>query len=124
MCRRRSPVRRAQGDQELRHQPVRSDAPTGSGFWHWWVANIPASVTSLPKGAGSGNGLAEGAMQGRNGYSITGYGRPCPPPGSPHHYVITVYALEVDQNVSPAVIGFNVNAHVLAKATLTDLCGR
>jgi Raf kinase inhibitor-like YbhB/YbcL family protein len=105
------------------------DAPTGSGFWHWWVVNIPADVTSLPKGAGGGTGMPAGAMQGRNDYSTTSYGGPCPPPGKPHHYVITVYALDVDkldvdQNASPAVIGFNAHAHTLAKATLTGLYGK
>ncbi len=105
------------------------DAPTGSGFWHWWVANIPASVTSLPKGAGSGTGLPEGAVQPHNDFSLAGYGGPCPPKGKPHHYVITVYALkadklDVDANASAAVFGFNANANVLAKATLTGLYGR
>ena len=105
------------------------DAPTGSGFWHWWVANIPASVTSLPKGAGSGTGLPEGAVQPHNDFSLAGYGGPCPPKGKPHHYVITVYALKVDKldvdaNASAAVFGFNANANALAKATLTGLYGR
>ena len=105
------------------------DAPTGSGFWHWWVANIPASVTSLPKGAGSGTGLPEGAVQPHNDFSLAGYGGPCPPKGKPHHYVITVYALkvdklDVDKGASPAVFGFNAHFHTLAKATLTGLYGR
>ena len=105
------------------------DAPTGSGFWHWWVVNIPANVSSLPKGAGGGVGLPAGAMQGRNDFSATNYGGPCPPPGKPHRYQITVYALDVDkldvdQNASPAVIGFNAHAHTLAMTTLTGLYGR
>jgi Raf kinase inhibitor-like YbhB/YbcL family protein len=105
------------------------DAPTGSGFWHWWVVNIPADATSLPKGAGGGTGLPAGAMQGRNDFSINSYGGPCPPPGKPHRYVITVFALDtdkidIDANTSPAVIGFNANGHTLAKATLTGLYGR
>jgi hypothetical protein len=71
--------------------------------------------------------LPAGAIQGRNDYSITSYGGPCPPPGKPHRYIITIYALDadkldVDQNASPAVIGFN--AHTLAQATLTGLYGR
>ena len=101
-----------------------SDAPTGSGFWHWWVVNIPADATGLPKGAGGGKGLPEGAVQGRNDFSETKYDGPCPPPGKPHHYVFTLYALDVDKfpadaSQSPAVFGFNANAHALAKATLT-----
>jgi Raf kinase inhibitor-like YbhB/YbcL family protein len=105
------------------------DAPTGSGFWHWWVANIPASVTSLPKGAGGGTGLPEGAVQPKNDFSLIGYGGPCPPKGKPHHYIITVYALKVDKldiddKASGAVFGFYANANALAKATLTGLWGR
>jgi Raf kinase inhibitor-like YbhB/YbcL family protein len=105
------------------------DAPTGSGFWHWWVANIPASVTSLPKGAGGGTALPAGAVQPKNDFSLAGYGGPCPPKGKPHHYVITVYALkadklDVDANASAAVFGFYVNANALAKATLIGLYGR
>ena len=105
------------------------DAPTGSGFWHWWVVNLPADATGLPKGAGGGTGLPAGALQARNDYSTPGYGGPCPPKGRPHHYQITVYALDVpkldlDTSASPAVFGFNVHAHVLAKATLVGLYGQ
>ena len=105
------------------------DAPTGSGFWHWWVVNLPADATGMPKGAGAGAGLPAGAVQGRNDVSAVGYGGPCPPKGPPHHYVVTVYALDVDKldmdaNASPAVIGFDVHAHTLAKAMLTGLYGR
>ena len=73
------------------------DAPTGSGFWHWWVANLPPDATGLPKGAGGGTGLPEGAVQPNNDFSLTGYGGPCPPKGKPHHYHITVYALDLDK---------------------------
>ena len=108
------------------HDP---DAPTGSGFWHWWVVNLPADTTGLPKGAGGGEGLPAGAVQARNDFGLAGYGGPCPPKGLPHHYQITVYALDADKldldaNASPAVFGFNVHAHTLAKATLTGLYGR
>ena len=102
------------------------DAPTGSGFWHWWVADLPADATGLLKGAGSA-GLPTGAVQVRNDFSATGYGGPCPPKGAPHHYQITVYALDVDKldaGASPAVVGFNVHGHTLAKATLVGLYGR
>ena len=106
------------------------DAPTGSGFWHWWVANLPADATGLPKGAGGGTGLPAGAVQVRNDFSLPGYGGPCPPKGKPHHYQITVYALDVDKlpvdakTPPPRSFGFNVHAHTLAKATLTGLYGR
>jgi Raf kinase inhibitor-like YbhB/YbcL family protein len=105
------------------------DAPTGSGFWHWSVANLPADATGLPKGAGAGTGLPASAIQVRNDFSAIGYGGPCPPKGKPHHYQITVYALDtdkidVDKDASPAVVGFNVHAHTLAKATLVGLYGR
>ena len=107
------------------------DAPTGSGFWHWWVANIPASATSLPKGAGdaAGAALPAGALQVRNDYSTVGYGGPCPPKGKPHHYRITVFALDLDKldidaNASPAVVGFDVHFHTLASATLVGLYGQ
>src|SRR5208282_885718 len=75
------------------------DAPTGSGFWHWWVANIPASAASLPKGAGdaAGAALPAGSLQVRNDFSAIGYGGPCPPKGKPHHYRVTIYALDVDK---------------------------
>ncbi len=106
------------------------DAPTGSGFWHWWVANLPADAAGLPKGVdAAGAGLPASAVQVRNDFSAIGYGGPCPPKGKPHHYQITVYALDVDKldvdkDASPAVVGFNVHAHTLAKATLTGLYGR
>ena len=100
-----------------------------SGFWHWWVADLPADTTGLPKGAGGGTGLPAGAVQVRNDFSQTGYGGPCPPKGKPHHYQITVYALDVgkldiDANASPATVGFNVHGHTLARATLTGVYGR
>jgi Raf kinase inhibitor-like YbhB/YbcL family protein len=110
------------------------DAPTGSGFWHWVVFNIPASVTSLPKGAGDAKKklTPKGAIQSRNDYGFDGYGGPCPPTGDkPHHYQITVFAVDVDKlpdakdhNVSAAVVGYDLHFHTLAKATLTGMYGR
>jgi Raf kinase inhibitor-like YbhB/YbcL family protein len=98
-------------------------------FWHWWVANLPANATSLPKGASSGTGLPGDAVQARNDFGGVGYGGPCPPKGKPHHYQFTVYALDVDKippdaAASPAAISAKVRAHTLAKATLTGLYGR
>lgn len=108
------------------------DAPTGSGFWHWQIFNIPASVTKLAKGAGDPKALLApaGSVQGRNDYGSIGYGGPCPPPGdAPHRYVFTVFALkteriELDATASAAVIGFNLNANVIARATFTSTYGR
>lgn len=104
------------------------DAPTGSGFWHWVVANVPASVTELARGAGSPGGkLPAGAVQVRNDAGATGYMGAAPPKGDrPHHYIFAVHALdtdklEVDQNASPAFVGFNITFHILARATLTAL---
>lgn len=69
------------------------DAP-GRGWWHWAVAGIPAKVTSLPENASASGFLAKlGAVEARNDFDTEGYGGPCPPPGKPHRYIITVYAL-------------------------------
>jgi Raf kinase inhibitor-like YbhB/YbcL family protein len=112
----------------LMHDP---DAPTGSGWWHWVVYNIPANVSSLPAGAGDPQKklMPAGALQGRTDYGSVGYGGPCPPPGKPHRYYLRLYALKVPRldvpaDASPALIGFNVNAAALGKAELMGLYGR
>ncbi|WP_395495363.1 kinase inhibitor [Acetobacter sp. KSO5] len=103
------------------------DAPTGSGWWHWVVTNIPASVTALPEGAGSGKGgLPEGAVQVRTDFGAPGYGGAAPPPGPAHRYIFSVYALDVPKldiapDASPAMVGFMVYHHKLASASLTAL---
>jgi Raf kinase inhibitor-like YbhB/YbcL family protein len=69
------------------------DAP-GRGWWHWAVAGIPATAQSLPENASSSGFLKKlGAVEARNDFDTDGYGGPCPPPGKPHRYIITVYAL-------------------------------
>jgi hypothetical protein len=110
------------------HDP---DAPTGSGFWHWIVYNIPADATSIPAEAGDPKkrGLPAGALQGRSDFGTPGYGGPCPPPGKPHHYHFRLFALkvpkiEVPADATAAMIGFNVNANKLAEADLMGLYGR
>jgi Raf kinase inhibitor-like YbhB/YbcL family protein len=110
------------------------DAPTGSGFWHWVVFNIPASTTSIPKDAGDVKKklMPKGAIQSRTDFGTDGYGGPCPPQGDkPHHYIFTVYAVDEDKlqfakdhNVSAAVVGFELHFHAKAKATLTAIYGR
>ncbi|MFE4500136.1 YbhB/YbcL family Raf kinase inhibitor-like protein [Rhodococcus sp. NPDC056743] len=104
------------------------DAPTASGFWHWAVANIPASVTELPAGIGSANStdLPEGTVTLRHDGGGFGYIGAGPPPGhGPHRYIVAVHALDVDKldgvtaDSSPAFLGFNVFAHAIARATLT-----
>jgi hypothetical protein len=108
------------------------DAPTGSGWWHWVVFNIPASATSLAKNAGDpkANLAPQGAMQSRTDFGVPGWGGPCPPQGDkPHRYVFTVFALDVERldanaDASPAFIGFNLHFHTLAKASLTAKYGR
>jgi Raf kinase inhibitor-like YbhB/YbcL family protein len=105
------------------------DAPTGSGWWHWVVYNIPASVTQLASGAASG-GLPPGAAQGNTDFGTPGYGGPCPPTGDkPHHYIVIIHALDVDKLDVPAAataayVGFNIHAHTLGTATLTALYRR
>ncbi|MER5769962.1 YbhB/YbcL family Raf kinase inhibitor-like protein [Streptomyces sp. NPDC001985] len=101
------------------------DAPTGSGFWHWVLFDIPASVTELPAGAGSGSfaGLPDGAVQVRNDYGSKEFGGAAPPAGENHRYVFTVYAVDQprlgpDAEVSPAVVGFNLRFHTLGRAQL------
>lgn len=100
------------------------DAPTGSGFWHWVVYNIPADVKELKAGAGNPakNLLPAGAVQGLTDYGQPGYGGPAPVPGLPHTYLITVYALkttlQLDKGATPAFVGFNLNMNILAKASM------
>ena len=99
------------------------DAPTGSGFWHWVLFNIPASVTELARGA-SPDGLPDGAVEARNDYGELGYGGAAPPGGDrTHRYVFTVHALgtdslELDSSASPAYVGFNLSATAVARAAI------
>lgn len=101
------------------------DAPTGSGWWHWVVFNIPADVREFKTGAGNvKSGLApKGCVQSLTDYGIHGYGGPCPDPGHYDQYIITVYALKVDkldldQSAMPALVGFELLANSLERASI------
>ncbi len=102
------------------------DAPTGSGWWHWLVFDIPANINELPSGAGTlgHKGLPNGAIQSRTDYGKPGYGGPCPPKGSgPHQYVVTVHALKTERlglgaEATPAVVGYTLNTQTIAKASI------
>ena len=108
------------------------DAPTGSGFWHWLIVNIPPNVGELALDAGSPKApkLPSGALQTRTDFGIPGYGGPCPPAGDhPHRYLFTVFAvnterLPVEANTSAAVVGFNLHFTTLAKAAIMGLYRR
>lgn len=102
------------------------DAPTGSGFWHWGVFDIPLTVTELPAGAGGDGkiGLPSSAVHVRNDFGTRDFGGAAPPPGDgPHRYVFTVYAVDTDRlgldgDASPAVLGFQLRFHTLGRAQL------
>ncbi|WP_258238491.1 YbhB/YbcL family Raf kinase inhibitor-like protein [Arcobacter sp. CECT 8986] len=98
------------------------DAPTGSGWWHWVVFNIPKDKMSLEEGFG--NKQHKNIIQSVTDYRIKGFGGACPPVGSkPHKYIFTVYALDIDSlpfdsNVSAAKVGFMLNFHTLAQSSV------
>lgn len=102
------------------------DAPTGSGWWHWLIFDIPSNSSELKPGAGTVDlKLApKQSIQTKTDFGTFGYGGPCPPPGrKPHQYIVTVYALKteklgIDKNASPALVGFYLNANVIQKASL------
>jgi Raf kinase inhibitor-like YbhB/YbcL family protein len=104
------------------------DAPTGSGWWHWVVINIDPHAGGMPANAGAGENLPKGAQQMRTDFGKPGYGGPCPPPGKPHHYIFTIYALkdliQVDADASPAMVGFYINSNKISSAKLTGIFGR
>ena len=104
------------------------DAPTGSGWWHWGVVDIPGNVCELSRGAGSGGILPHGAKQTRTDFGMASYGGAAPPPGSAHHYVIRVRAvgvssIGVDEGASGAMVSAMSGMHTLAEATLTATYG-
>ncbi len=100
------------------------DAPTGSGWWHWFAFNIPANTTSL----NADTVLTSRAVELKNDYGVVGFGGACPPPGEVHRYEFKLHALasalDIDSSVSNALAGFMVNANSLASATITAVYSR
>ncbi|BBX25227.1 YbhB/YbcL family Raf kinase inhibitor-like protein [Mycolicibacterium alvei] len=100
------------------------DAPTASGFWHWAVADLPATVTDLPAGAGDGGDLPGGAVTLTNDASLRRYLGAAPPAGhGPHRYYIAVHALPVEslglpEGATPAYLGFNLFGQAIARAVI------
>ena len=102
------------------------DAPTGSGFWHWAVADIPATTTGVPEGAGDVDGLAlpRPAFQLRNDAGAARFIGAAPPAGhGPHRYFVVVHAVDVESvgvptDATPALLGFTIASHILARAIL------
>ena len=108
------------------------DAPTGSGWWHWVMFNIPADIHQLKEDAGNpANGSApKGSIQSVTDFGMPGFGGACPPEGdTPHRYVFTVYALDVEkldlnEKTPPAMVGYFLNQHFISKASLITYYGR
>jgi Raf kinase inhibitor-like YbhB/YbcL family protein len=108
------------------------DAPTGSGWWHWLVINIPADMHGLQQGAGdpAARKLPKGVVQTRTDFGKPGWGGPCPPNGDrPHRYIFTVHALKVDkldvaEDASGAMVGYMIHANQIGKASFTAHYGR
>ncbi|MDR6104561.1 Raf kinase inhibitor-like YbhB/YbcL family protein [Agrobacterium larrymoorei] len=105
------------------------DAPTGSGWWHWNVVNIPASQTALEPDASGKKKLPAGALEIRNDYGVVGFGGACPPPGEVHRYIFTVHALgterlDLPDNASNALAGFMIGANTIATAKITAVYSR
>jgi Raf kinase inhibitor-like YbhB/YbcL family protein len=105
------------------------DAPTGSGFWHWVVANIPASTTMIAANASRTPRMPDKSIETRTDFGPPGYGGPCPPAGDqPHRYIFTIHALRdrlaVDADASGALVGFMTNNYRIASASFTARYGR
>ena len=106
------------------------DAPTDHGWWHWMVVNIPTNINHLPEGAGNLNSpYFDIALQTINDYGEIGYGGPCPPPGPPHRYIITVYALsiegfDVDRNINPQLLAKYIQEYTIDKDSQMSLYQR
>jgi Raf kinase inhibitor-like YbhB/YbcL family protein len=121
-----------EGTQSIAVTCFDPDAPTGSGFWHWVLFDLPSSTTGLPRAAGSGSmaGLPAGAIHARNDTGGLGYVGAAPPDGhGEHRYVFAVHALGIptlglDESATPAYVGFTLTFNTLARGLLTALFAR
>ena len=102
------------------------DAPTGSGWWHWVVVNIPLSIHKIKEGASGSKKLPQGALETTTNFGQPGFGGACPPKGdSAHAYAFTIHALDIEKlpvesKSNPALVGYMINQHTLQKATITS----
>ncbi|MBV8142209.1 MAG: YbhB/YbcL family Raf kinase inhibitor-like protein [Verrucomicrobia bacterium] len=110
---------------------VDPDAPAPGGWWHWVAWNIPGTVSGLPAGAGNkgSKALPASSVQCKNDYGELGYGGPCPPPGTTHHYVLRIYALSLPKlspasDQEPAKVARLIEEHSIGVAQLTMKFGR
>jgi Raf kinase inhibitor-like YbhB/YbcL family protein len=104
------------------------DAPTTVGFWHWTLFDIPAPVTSLAEGAGAPGAQPHGSILGYTDFGFSGYGGAAPPPGPAHHYIFTVYALDIETvglnaGSTGALLMFVMNGHILDSGKITGRYG-
>lgn len=105
------------------------DAPGGTWI-HWVLYRIPAGTKSLPENVPPDPRLREPAeaLQGRNSWDRVGYGGPAPPPGKPHHYRFTLYALDAELPDKPgltaAELKQKMQGHILAAGRLTAIYQR
>ena len=106
------------------------DAPTDHGWWHWMVVNIPKNIHMFPRNAGNPKSkYFTLGLQTINDYKEIGYGGPCPPPGKPHRYIITVYALNIKKinvpiNINPQILYKIILAHTIQKASIEGIYER
>ena len=108
------------------------DAPTGSGWWHWVIFNIPSDTAGLVTDAGNPqkNLAPKGSVQSMTDFGKPGFGGACPPQGDkPHRYIFTVFALDVpkldlDEKANAALVGFMLNGHAIEQASLISYYGR
>ncbi len=97
------------------------DAPGGARV-HWLLYGVAGALRELPEGIPARDTVEHIGVQGINGFGQVGYGGPCPPRGSSHHYVFTLYALSAPVALPPRAAKADIvralYGHVLGKAQL------